>query len=79
MVLSEEAGALEPGWRHGLVTDALAEDLPDLTGFVAYLAGPGAMVAVADALVRSRGVAARDVHADGLPAPAARSGALEAA
>ncbi|MCW5622790.1 MAG: 2Fe-2S iron-sulfur cluster binding domain-containing protein [Burkholderiales bacterium] len=63
VVLSERAG--EAGTRRtGLVTEAVAADLPDLTGFHAYLAGPPAMVDTAGELLRSRGMAARDIHAD---------------
>jgi ferredoxin-NAD(P)+ reductase (naphthalene dioxygenase ferredoxin-specific) len=56
--------------RVGLVTDALASDLADLSGFKAYFAGPPPMVDAASALVRERGVALRDIHADAFfPAP----------
>lgn len=67
IVLSDAAGADAGGGRgrrHGLVTDAVADDFPDLTGFKVYLAGPPPMVDAASALARERGVAARDIHAD---------------
>lgn len=50
--------------RHGMVTDAVAADFASLEGFVAYLAGPPAMVEAAQALLEAKGVAARDIHAD---------------
>ena len=63
-VLSEPAVPLGPGRRHGLVTDAVAADLPNLEAFKAYLAGPPAMVEAAAELLRARGLALRDLHAD---------------
>ena len=50
--------------RSGMVADAVGEDFADLTGFQAYLAGPPAMVDATAEVLRARGVAARDVHAD---------------
>jgi CDP-4-dehydro-6-deoxyglucose reductase/ferredoxin-NAD(P)+ reductase (naphthalene dioxygenase ferredoxin-specific) len=50
--------------RTGLVTDAVATDFADLTGFKVYAAGPPPMVDAAGLLARSRGVAPRDIHAD---------------
>jgi NAD(P)H-flavin reductase len=50
--------------RRGLVTEAVAADFPALTGFKAYFAGPPPMVDAAGALVRQRGIEARDIHAD---------------
>jgi CDP-4-dehydro-6-deoxyglucose reductase/ferredoxin-NAD(P)+ reductase (naphthalene dioxygenase ferredoxin-specific) len=75
VVLSEPGpGVARPGLlprRTGMVTAALAEDLPDLTGFKAYFAGPPPMVDAATSLARDRGVALRDIHADAFfPAPA---------
>ncbi len=67
VVLSEQAGELSDGRlprRRGLVTDAVAADLPDLTGFKVYAAGPPPMVDAASALATSRGVTLRDIHAD---------------
>jgi ferredoxin-NADP reductase len=46
------------------VTDAVATDFADLTGFKVYAAGPPPMVDAAGLLARSRGVAPRDIHAD---------------
>ncbi len=60
--------------RTGLVTAAVAADFAQLTGFKAYFAGPPPMVEAASQLVRMRGVAPRDIHADAFfPAPAERS------
>ena len=57
--------------RAGLVTDAVAADFTEFAGFKAYLAGPPPMVDAATALLRNRGVASRDIHADAFfPAPA---------
>lgn len=50
--------------RRGLVSGVVAAELSDLTGFKVYVAGPPPMVDAVSALVRARGVAARDVHAD---------------
>lgn len=50
--------------RRGLVTEAVTEDLPDLRGWNAYLAGPPAMVDAATAFVVERGLASHDLHAD---------------
>ena len=50
--------------RHGLVTNALAQDFASLDGFKVYLAGPPPMVDAATALARERGVQLRDIHAD---------------
>lgn len=63
VVLSERTGGAGTR-RTGLVTAAVAADLPDLTGFHAYLAGPPAMVDTAGELLRSRGLAAHDIRAD---------------
>jgi ferredoxin-NAD(P)+ reductase (naphthalene dioxygenase ferredoxin-specific) len=60
----DAAGATLLPRRHGFVTDAVAADFADLAGFKVYLAGPPAMVDAANALVRERGVQARDIHAD---------------
>ena len=61
-VLSEPTA---PGTgRRGLVHEALAADIADLTGAKAYLAGPPAMVEAAAALLRTRGLPRRDIHAD---------------
>lgn len=60
-VLSEEPG---PGFRPGYVADAVAEDLRDLDGWKAYLAGPPAMVDAAGPILLERGLRAADIHAD---------------
>jgi NAD(P)H-flavin reductase len=77
IVLSEASpDALTDHHRTGLVTDAVRADFDDLTGFHAYLAGPPAMVDAATELLREKGVAARDMHADAFysapPAPVAK-------
>jgi len=62
VVLSDE---MSPGRRSGFVHHAAGRDLPaELPGWKAYLAGPPAMVEAATALLRTRGMAARDIHAD---------------
>ncbi len=60
-VLSDERVT---GYRHGLVTEALAEDLASLAGHVAHVAGPPPMVEAARDLLLARGVAPADIHAD---------------
>jgi ferredoxin-NAD(P)+ reductase (naphthalene dioxygenase ferredoxin-specific) len=50
--------------RFGFVTDAVAADFARLEGFKAYVAGPPAMVDAATAVLTSRGVPPRDIHAD---------------
>jgi len=62
VVLSEGSPAARR--RTGLVTDVIARDFADLSGVNAYLAGPPAMVDAAAELLRARGAAPRDVHAD---------------
>lgn len=52
------------GWRTGLVTDALAQDLRDLDGWKAYVAGPPPMVEAAMQICTSRGLRSEDLHAD---------------
>jgi CDP-4-dehydro-6-deoxyglucose reductase/ferredoxin-NAD(P)+ reductase (naphthalene dioxygenase ferredoxin-specific) len=80
VVLSEPpSSALPDGHRRGMVTDAVAADFADLAGFHAYLAGPPAMVDAASEMLRGRGVAARDMHADAFySAPAARPAGAQA-
>jgi CDP-4-dehydro-6-deoxyglucose reductase/ferredoxin-NAD(P)+ reductase (naphthalene dioxygenase ferredoxin-specific) len=61
VVLSEQKGA--PGRRYGLVHQAI--ELPQAADEVmAYLAGPPVMVEAATALLGSRGLAPRQIHAD---------------
>ncbi len=50
--------------RQGLVGDAVAADFPSIAGAKAYLAGPPAMVEAAIDLLRARGMAPADIHAD---------------
>ena len=54
----------QPGFRSGLVSDAVAVDLPDLDGWKAYIAGPPAMVDAAAPLLLERGIRKADIHAD---------------
>lgn len=62
LVLAEdEAGA---GDRRGPIADAVAAQCGDLTGYHAYLAGAPAMVDAAQQVLRARGMATRDVHAE---------------
>jgi len=61
IVLSNEE---VPGYAHGLVTEVAARDLDEVVGMKAYLAGPPVMVEAATRLLRERGVAERDIHAD---------------
>mgnify|MGYP002780001606 CR=1 FL=1 len=51
-------------WRTGWVTDAVAQDLKDLDGWKAYIAGPPGMVEAAMEVTRSRGLGPEDLHAD---------------
>jgi len=62
IVLSEQKG--EKGRRYGLVHEAVAADLKDSDGLMAYLAGPPVMVEAASALLAERGLAPRQIHAD---------------
>lgn len=57
-------GPVEAGLRSGLVTDAIARDWPDLSGWRAYLCGAPAMVEALDRLVTRLGLAPSQVHAD---------------
>lgn len=50
--------------RCGLVTQAIEQDLGDLTGWRAYLCGPPLMVEAAARLARRKGIGADQVHAD---------------
>lgn len=62
LVLSEQKGGA--GRRYGLVHEAVAMDLDDISGYKAYLAGPPVMVEAATVLLHARGMATRDIHAD---------------
>ena len=67
----------QPMWRTGFVTDAVGQDLHDLDGWKAYVAGPPAMVDAAMAVATARGLRPEDLHADVFftpeEAPAARA------
>jgi ferredoxin-NAD(P)+ reductase (naphthalene dioxygenase ferredoxin-specific) len=52
------------GYRRGLVTEAVAEDLPRLEGWRTYLAGPPVMVEAGSVLAVQRGAPAEHIHAD---------------
>lgn len=56
--------------RRGLVTDAIAEDLPNLDGWRAYLCGAPPMVDAATLLLRRRGIQPEHVYADAFYASA---------
>ncbi|ODT32980.1 MAG: oxidoreductase [Kaistia sp. SCN 65-12] len=64
-------------YRSGFVTQAVAEDLSDLDGWKAYVAGPPPMVDAAMAMAFAQGLRQADLHADvfftpeELPAPVA--------
>lgn len=62
IVLSEPDGVTSR--RTGLVTEAIAQDYASVDGLKAYVAGPPPMVAAATALLASRGLPLRDLHAD---------------
>jgi ferredoxin-NAD(P)+ reductase (naphthalene dioxygenase ferredoxin-specific) len=71
-VLSEAQSA---PYRSGFVTQVVAEDLSDLNGWKAYVAGPPPMVDAAMEVALARGLRRQDLHADvfftpeELPAP----------
>lgn len=50
--------------RGGLVTQAIVQDLGDLSGWRAYLCGSPPMVEAATRLAREKGIAAGHIHAD---------------
>ena len=60
-VLSEAPSAQH---RSGLVTQAVAEDLSDLDGWKAYVAGPRPMVDAAMEMAFALGLHRQDMHAD---------------
>lgn len=61
VVLSEAQSAQ---YRHGFVTQAVADDLEDLDGWKAYVAGPPPMVDAAMGVGFARGLRSEDMHAD---------------
>jgi len=65
-VLSEEPSAQH---RSGYVTQAVEEDLIDLNGWKAYVAGPPQMVDAAMATTFARGLRSADMHADAFFTP----------
>ncbi len=52
------------GCRNGLVTEAIAQDWPNLDGFRAYLCGAPPMVEATTLLVRQMGVLPEQIYAD---------------
>ncbi|MCG5481060.1 2Fe-2S iron-sulfur cluster-binding protein [Sinorhizobium alkalisoli] len=52
------------GYRTGMVTRAIAEDLQDLDGWQAYMAGPPAMTDSATAILLECGLRPEDLHVD---------------
>lgn len=62
IVLSEAPPA--SGFRRGLVSDAVAEDLHDLARFTAYVAGPPPMVEATRRLLTRRGLPPARIYAD---------------
>lgn len=52
-------------FRVGTVVDAVRDDVLDADGLKAYVAGPQGMVDAAVAVLRGRGMAESDIHADG--------------
>jgi CDP-4-dehydro-6-deoxyglucose reductase/ferredoxin-NAD(P)+ reductase (naphthalene dioxygenase ferredoxin-specific) len=61
VVLSEERGR----HRHvGLVHEAVAAAITDVSGYKAYLAGPPPMVEAATRVLLDKGMPQRDIHAD---------------
>ena len=63
-------GNSDPEARSGLVTDAIAQDWANLTGWRAYLCGAPPMVEAASLLVQSRGIKSEHIHADAFYASA---------
>ena len=68
IVLSESSAT--SGFRLGLVSDAVAEDLDDLGRFTAYVAGPLPMVEATCRLLTQRGLPLARIYADPLLAKA---------
>jgi ferredoxin-NAD(P)+ reductase (naphthalene dioxygenase ferredoxin-specific) len=51
-------------WRVGLVTDAIAQDISEFSGWRAYVCGAPPMVEATAVLLKQRGIEAQHVHAD---------------
>ncbi|WP_028222878.1 2Fe-2S iron-sulfur cluster-binding protein [Paraburkholderia oxyphila] len=58
------SGEEEDGYRNGVVTQAVANDWRDMSGWTAYVAGAPVMVDAAAMLLRERGVAPGRIYAD---------------
>lgn len=58
------SGADAKAQRSGLVTDAIEQDLGDLSGWRAYLCGSPPMVEAATVVARRKGIAAAHIYAD---------------
>jgi len=54
----------QPAMRSGLITDAIAEDIPDLSAWRAYICGAPPMVEATSKLVKQLGVMQEQVYAD---------------
>lgn len=63
-VVLSAAGSAATGYRTGMLHEVIAADWPELVVDKAYLAGPPVMVEAVSDLLRERGVALRDIHAD---------------
>jgi CDP-4-dehydro-6-deoxyglucose reductase/ferredoxin-NAD(P)+ reductase (naphthalene dioxygenase ferredoxin-specific) len=61
-VLSDADGQKER--RRGLVGDAVAEDFAELKGWMAYVAGPPAMIEATVRLLAARGMGPGEIHCD---------------
>jgi ferredoxin-NAD(P)+ reductase (naphthalene dioxygenase ferredoxin-specific) len=57
-------GTVSKGWRGGLVTDAIQDDLPLLNNFIGYFCGAPAMVEALNRLALSLGMPLEKIHAD---------------
>ncbi len=55
-----------PDLRHGYIGPAVIHDLPDLSRFAIYLAGPAAMVAATLPLLRAHGAQKEYIFGDGI-------------
>jgi ferredoxin-NAD(P)+ reductase (naphthalene dioxygenase ferredoxin-specific) len=52
------------GYRVGLVTDVIAQDIPNFNDWRAYICGAPPMVEAAAVLVKQRGIQVEQVYAD---------------